>query len=154
MRTSVDVHNFLLEREVPHELVPVRGRLRSPATVAAVLGLPPDHVGRVVLFEGGDSLVAAIMRSDRTADPHLVARAAGVDEVSEVLPDRATELTEFLSEALPPVALPRGTGAVMDEALGRQEVLYFPGGEISTLLKIRAADLVRVTEATVAPLAA
>jgi Cys-tRNA(Pro)/Cys-tRNA(Cys) deacylase len=154
MRTSVDVHNFLLEREVPHELVPVRGRLRLPAKIAAVLGLPRDQVGRVVLFEGPGSLVAAMVPSDRAPDAGRVTKVAGDDELVEVPGDRATELTGFLSEALPPVALPSGIGSVMDDALGRQEVLYFPGGEISTMLKIRAADLVRVTQATVAPLAA
>lgn len=154
MRTSVDVHNFLVERDVPHELVPVRGRLRSPARLAAVLDLPSDQVGRVVLFEGDRSLVATMVPSDRAPSPELVTTAARIGGLSEVPPDRATELTEFLSEALPPVAIPGATGSVMDEVLGRQEVLYFPGGEISTLLKIRAADLIEVTEAAVAPLVA
>lgn len=154
MRTSVDVHNFLVERNVPHEMVPVRGRLGSPSRLAAVLDLPPDQVGRVVLFEGPEALLTTMVPSDRAPATDLVARAAGVNGISEVPADRATELTEFLSEALPPVAIPGATGSVMDEVLERQEVLYFPGGEISTLLKIRAADLIEVTGAAVAPLVA
>ena len=54
MRTSVDVHNFLVEREVPHEVVPTRGRLRSAERISSVLDLPPDQVGKVVIFESAD----------------------------------------------------------------------------------------------------
>src|ERR671914_12849 len=103
MRTSVDVSNYLLERDIPHELVSLPGRLRSPgrmARIAAVLGLPPE---------------------------------------------RATELTEFLAEALPPVGLPAGTRVIVDRPLAQQEVLYFAGGEATSMLKIRAVDLVRAT---------
>lgn len=154
MRTSVDVHNFLLEREVPHELVPVRGRLRSPSTIPAALGLPTSQVGRVVLLEAPTGLVSAMVPANRGADPGRVAAAVGVAELSPLAPDRGTELTEFLAEATPPVALPPGTSSVMDRALDREEILYFPGGEISTVLKIRGADLLRVTEATVASVGA
>ena len=51
MRTSVDVHNFLLERDTPHEVFLARGRLRSADRIAAVLDLRPGEVGRVVMFE-------------------------------------------------------------------------------------------------------
>lgn len=153
MRTSVDVHNFLLERDVPHELVPTRGRLRSPARTAAVLGLPPEEVGRVALFEADDGLVGALVPAGRDADARAVGAAAGRTILRAVPEDRATELTEFLAEALPPVGLPQGTAVVIDEALAAQEVLYFPGGEPSTMLKIRASDLVRATGGAVAAVA-
>ena len=153
MRTSVDVHNYLLERDVSHELVPLRGRLRSPgrmARIAAVLGLPPEQVGKVVLLQGRKALVAVLVASDRDPDLGRVARAVPTPTLAEVPPERATELTEFLGEALPPVALPDGTRVIMDRALAGQEVLYFAGGEATSMLKIRAADLIRATGAKVA----
>lgn len=151
MRTAVDVHNFLVERDVPHELVPTQGRLRPPARVAAVLGLEPEQVGRVRLFEAEGGLVAALVQADRDPSPDLL-RAAGGGEVDEVDDDRATDLTQFLSEAMPPVGLPEGTTTLLDERLAAQEVLYFPGGEATSLLKIRPGDLVGATEARVARL--
>ena len=48
MRTSVEVHNFLVERGAAHEVFSTRGRLRSPEQIAAVFELPPEEVGRVV----------------------------------------------------------------------------------------------------------
>lgn len=151
MKSAVDVHNFLLERDIPHEMVPAGGRVRSPERVAAVLGLDPRQVGRVVVFEGQGQIVAAVVPADRGPDPRLVRSAAG-EEVSEVPADRSTDLTEFLPEALPPVALPEGTAVLVDRGLADQEVLYLPGGEATSVLKIRAEDLLRATGARVAPL--
>src|SRR5438093_6036339 len=59
VRSSVDVHNYLLERDAPHEMVRARGRLRTPDRMAAALDLPLEQVGRVVIFEGDDGPLAA-----------------------------------------------------------------------------------------------
>lgn len=152
MRTAVDVHNYLIERDVPHELVPTQGRVRPPERVAAVLGLEPDQVGRVRLFETVEArLVAILVPADRDPDPERVRAAAG-GEVSELDGPRATDLTQFLAEAMPPVALPEDTTTILDEGLAAQEILYFPGGEATSLLKIRPDDLLAATEVRVAPL--
>jgi Cys-tRNA(Pro)/Cys-tRNA(Cys) deacylase len=153
MRTSVDVHNFLLERDVPHELVPVKGRLRSADRMVAVLGLPAEQVGRVVVLEGNKGLVVVLVPVDREPDLRRVAVAAPTPRLTELAPERVTDLTDYLAEAVPPVALPNGTRVIMDRTLAEQEVLYFAGGEPSTLLKIRPDDLVRAVGAKVARVA-
>ena len=153
MRTSVDVHNFLLERDVPHELVPVRGRLREPERMAAVLGLPPGQVARVVVVEAAKGLVALVIPADGQPDLRRVAVATPSPSLVELDPYRVAELTDFLAEAVPPVGLPDGTKVILDRPLSEQEVLYVAGGEPSTLLKIRPADLVRATGAKVARVA-
>lgn len=156
MRTSVDVHNFLVERDVPHELVPLRGRLRSPgrmARIAAVLGLPAEQVGKVVVLLGSKDVVAVLVPSDRDVDLRRVAVAARTPSLEELTPDRVTDLTDYFSESVPPAGLPNGTRVVMDRTLADQEVLYFAGGEPTTLLKIRPEDLIRASGARVARVA-
>jgi hypothetical protein len=69
VRTSVDVHNYLVEREVPHELFSARGRLPSPERLAAVLDLPSEDVGKVVVFEDPAGGVAVIVPSAAEPDP-------------------------------------------------------------------------------------
>ncbi|MGH2682031.1 MAG: aminoacyl-tRNA deacylase [Actinomycetota bacterium] len=150
MRSSVDVHNFLLERDVPHELVPLTRRLPSPNRWAGALGLPPEQVGRVVMFEGPDGPVAALVRSDDSPDPARLAEVTEAESLAEMAPARATDLTGFLSEVIPPAGLPAEVTVVVDRLLAEQEVLYFPGGEPSSVLKIRARDLTEATGARVA----
>lgn len=156
MRTSVDVHNFLVERDVPHELVPLRGRLRSPgrmARIAAVLGLPAEQVGKVVVLLGSKDLVAVLVPSDREVDLRRLAVAARTPSLEELTADRVTDLTDYFSESVPPAGLPDGTRVIMDRTLADQEVLYFAGGEPTTLLKIRPDDLVRASGGKVARVA-
>ena len=156
MRTSVDVHNFLLERDVPHELVSLRGRPRSPgrmARIAAVLGLPPEQVGKVVVLRGSRDLIAVLVPSDRDPDLRRVAVAARTPTLEELTSDQITDLTDYFSESVPPAGLPNGTVVVMDRTLAQQEILYFAGGEPTTVLKIRPDDLARAAGAKVARVA-
>lgn len=154
MKTAVDVHNYLVARDIPHELVGTSGRVQAPERWAAVLGLEPEQVGKVVLYEREDerTLVAAAIPADRNPDPAGVAEAAGAG-VTAVPGARATDLTEFFHEAIPPVALPPGTRVLLDEGLASQEIVFLPGGEATSLLKIRPDDLLRATDGSVARLA-
>ena len=152
MRTSVDVHNHLVERNIPHELVALPGRLRSAERIAAVLDLPPEHVGKVVIYEAEPGPVVALVAADRDADPAWVCRALGVDRVQPVGPSRASQLSEYLHDAIPPVGLPEAFSVVMDLPLASMEVLYFAAGDAAAILKIRGRDLVAAADATVAPI--
>ena len=153
MRTSVDVHNHLVERDTAHELFNVRGRFRSAERLASVLDLPPDQVGKVVVFESDGGPVAALVSSQGDPDPKRLARAAKVEQVRKATMARTSQLTEYLAEATPPVGLPERFTVVMDRALAGQPVLYFPGGEATAVLKVRGKDLVRASGAKVAKIA-
>jgi len=153
VRTSVDVHNYLIERDVPHEVFSARGRIRTPEVMAAVLDLDADEVGRVVVFEGPAGPVAAVVPSRDEPDPKRLSRAAGQSSLEQADDDRASELTGYLHESIPPAGLPEEFQVVMDESLNRDAVLYFPGGEPRAVLKIRGTDLARATTAKLAPIA-
>jgi prolyl-tRNA editing enzyme YbaK/EbsC (Cys-tRNA(Pro) deacylase) len=148
----VDVHNYLVEHDAPHEVFPARGRLRSPERIASVLDLPPDEVGKVVIFEGPSSLVAAVVPAGRDPDPALVGKAARRGNLHPATDDRASELTGYLAESIPPAGLPDDFVVVVDRSFDRDAVLYFAGGEARAVLKVRGTDLVRATRARVAPI--
>jgi prolyl-tRNA editing enzyme YbaK/EbsC (Cys-tRNA(Pro) deacylase) len=152
MRNSVDVHNYLVERDVRHELFRVKGRLRNPDRLAAVLELSPDEVGRVTIFETDGDPILAVTASDGKLDPELVKQAAAVEELKKVSPSRASQLADYVADAIPPVALPKGFRVVMDKELAEREVVYFNGGDPNAVLKLRGEDLARAAEATVAKL--
>ena len=149
MRSSVDVHNHLVERDVRHELLSIGGRLRTPERLAAVLELPPEQVGKVVVFETDKGPVAALVASDREADPELVRKAVRAKEITPTSSRKASQLTDFVSEAIPPVALPKGFRVLMDRPLAEQEVVYFHGGDAAAVLKLRGEDLARGAEAKI-----
>ncbi len=98
-------------------------------------------------------LVAVLLPSDRQPDLRRVAVAAPSPTLRELTSDEVTDATDFFAESVPPVGLPAGTRAIMDSGLSEQQVLYFAGGEASTLLKIRPDDLRDATGAKVAKVA-
>ena len=146
----MDVHNYLVERDAPHEVFPTRGRLRSPDRIASVHDLPPEEVGRAVIFEGSSAPVAVVVPVGREPDPILVGKATGSPQILPATDDRASELTGYLAESIPPAGLPEGFVVLVDRSLDRDDVLYFAGGEVRVVLKIRGKDLVRATRALVA----
>jgi prolyl-tRNA editing enzyme YbaK/EbsC (Cys-tRNA(Pro) deacylase) len=150
VRGSVDVHNYLVERDVPHEVIPVGDRLRSAERLAGLLDLSPADVGKVVVFEAGELRVAAVVPSGRMPETDDVRKATGYLDLEPATDQRAAELTGYLAESLPPVGLPDEFTVVLDRSLARDSVLYFPGGEARSVLKIRGKDLARATNATVA----
>jgi prolyl-tRNA editing enzyme YbaK/EbsC (Cys-tRNA(Pro) deacylase) len=153
VRNSVDVHNFLVERDVQHEVVKVRGRLRSAERIASVLDLPSAQVGKVMVYETDKGPVAAIVASGTVPDPERLRKALRATEIKGTTQARASQLSEYLGEAVPPAGLPTGFKVVVDRNLTGEDVLYFAGGEASAILKLRSADLVRATAAKVAAIA-
>ncbi len=153
MRTSVDVHNYLVEREVPHEVFLARGRLRSPEQIALVLDLPQDEVGKVVIYEGEGPSVAAVLPVGCRALANRVQQEVNTSNLRRATSARSAEITDFLPETIPPAGLPGGIAIVVDESMARDDVLYFAGGEPRAILKIRGKDLIKATEAIVASIA-
>jgi prolyl-tRNA editing enzyme YbaK/EbsC (Cys-tRNA(Pro) deacylase) len=154
VRSSVDVHNYLVERDVPHEVFAAAGRLRWPEKIAAILGLPPADVAKVVVFVGAGGPVAAVVPAHCEPDPELVSRALEEPGLVPASETTATELSGYLVESLPPVGLPKGFRTIVDRSLVRDAVLYLPGGEARAVLKVRGTDLIRATAARVAEIAA
>lgn len=153
MRSSVEVHNALVERDVPHEILSTRGRMRAPERFSVLLGLPPQDVAKVVVLESDAGPVAAVVPAGLEPDPSLVAAALGLGPVAAASPTRASELSGYLMEAMPPAGLPRGFRVVIDRSLDRDAVLYFPGGEPQGILKVRGHDLIAGVGARVADIA-
>ncbi len=153
MRTSVDVHNYLVERDIPHEVFLARGRLRSPEQIALVLDLPQDEVGKVVIYESDGPGVAAVLPVGCRALANRVQQAVDAPNLRRATVAQLAEITDFLPESIPPAGLPGGVAMVVDASMARDDVLYFPGGEPRAILKIRGKDLIRATEAIVASIA-
>lgn len=150
MRSSIDVHNHLLDDDVVHELSQLPGPLRDLSTAPGVLGLPPRAVGRPTLLADDDGCVVVLAPADAEVDTSSVAELLGRLDLGPVPPDRAPGLTGYLLAFVPPVALECQTTLVVDEQVADQDVVYAAAGEPGVILKVRGADLIKATSAVVA----
>jgi Cys-tRNA(Pro)/Cys-tRNA(Cys) deacylase len=153
VRSSVDVHNFLLDSEVPHELSPLPGPLRDLADAPEALGLPPVAVARTVVLadDQGVVVVLAPVRSD--VDQAAVATLTSRPDLEPVAAEQAPARTGYLLSVVPPVALEGPADIVIDQLVAEQDVVYTAAGETGIILKVRGPDLVKATNALVVPVA-
>ena len=121
---------------------------------AAALGVPAARVFKTLLASDGRALVVGIVPVDRTLDLKALATHVGVKRLVMAEPAVAERSTGMVVGGISPVGQKRALPTVLDEsALGHDTVLV-SGGRRGLDVELAARDLVRLTRATVGPIAA
>ena len=141
MRSCSDVHNFLLERGVAHEIVQLPALSGTARHAAALLGVSPQEVVKSVLLDTDGGPVVCLVPGDRRVDPAGLAAALGCAEPVPCAAPRVVSVTGYRPGALPPCGLDGDLPVVADPAVFDLPVVYCGGGATTTMLKIRSADL-------------
>ena len=141
MRSCSDVHNFLTEEGVPHEIVQLSRHCRTAMRAAEQLGVPVAEVVKSLLFLADGAPVMVVVPGDSTVDAGLLAAVLEVREVALAKAPLVLELTGYRPGAVPPCGLSSDLPVVADPRVFDPGVVYCGGGTTSTMLKLRSADL-------------
>lgn len=141
MRTCSDVHNYLEELGVPHEMLPLPDRARTTRRVAEFLGVTPEEVVKSLLFliDGAPTLV--LVPGGARVDTTTLGDALGAREVALARAQDVLATTGYRVGAVPPCGLASDLPVVADPGAFAPPVVYCGGGASATMLKIRSADL-------------
>ncbi len=150
MKTSVDLHRFLLERDVQHEIVPVEAPTRTCERTALELGLSPRDIAKCVFFEVDDSPVQVVLSGDKKVDYGRLKHFLGASGAKLASPEQVLEWTSYPLGATPPVGIECSPRTVVDKSLSGSDVVYTGSGEPHSILKLRLEDLLKLTSAEVA----
>ncbi|MBE0447960.1 MAG: YbaK/EbsC family protein [Actinobacteria bacterium] len=153
MRTSVDLHNFLQSRDVPHEICLVEMPTRTASMAAASLGLDQSEIGKTLIVEINDNPVVVIIPGDRRIDMRKLKKLTGASKVKLANPDETVNLTGYVLGGTPPVAHASNMPIYIDHRLLGVPLLYTSGGQINTVLKIKPVDLIEAGNAQIADIA-
>lgn len=153
MRTSVDLHNFLQSREIPHEISLIETPTKTVAMAAASLGLDQSEIGKTLIIEIDGNAVVVMVPGDRRVDVKKLKKITGGNNVKLVDPDEAVSLTGYVLGGTPPVAHANDMPVYLDLRLLGVPVLYTSGGQMNTILKIRPVDLIEVGNAQIVDVA-
>jgi prolyl-tRNA editing enzyme YbaK/EbsC (Cys-tRNA(Pro) deacylase) len=145
MFTSINVHNYLQELGIPHEIFKLSRPARSLEHAAAVVGLEPGQLACVKPYRIDGKPTIVIFPGDRLVDVVKLASVAGGGEVERVPADQVASLTGYVSGCVPPVGLQIAMDAFIDYYTLKEDVVYTGSGEQTAILKIRSYDLVRAT---------
>ncbi len=153
MRTSVDVHNFLISKGTLHEICLLGGPAMTAERVSALIRINlAEIVKSVIVFVDREPLLV-LVPGDKRASYKRIKKYLGAKRVRLALPEEVVEITGYVIGATPPLAFQRNLQTLMDERVLRQDVIYTASGEVSSILKIRPEDLKEVTNAEVADIA-
>ena len=141
MRTCSDVHNYLQELGVPHEMLPLPERSTTAELAAELLGVALEEVVKSLLFvvDGAPTLV--LVPGDARVDTAVLADALGARQVTLARGPDVLATTGYRVGAVPPCGLASDLPVVADPEAFAPPVVYCGGGATATMLKIRSADL-------------
>lgn len=152
MRGPLDISRELLDAEILHEFVHLPRRIDDAAELPTVLGLGSASCVAVRLYDTDLGLVAALVPAPGVVATTALARATGATRVRVAAPDAVIAATDCHPSLVSPIGLAGTVTVVADEMFAKQEVVVTATGDGSTALKIRAADLLSMTRAGLAPL--
>lgn len=120
---------------------------------AEALGLEPAQVFKTLMADAGGTLAVGIVPVTGQLDLKALARALGVSKAVMADVAAAERATGYVAGGISPFGQKRTHRTVLDESALGFDVVYVSGGRRGLDLGVAPADLVRVTGATVAPIA-
>lgn len=148
---------LLVRQKVRHSTHPYDVSPDSPnygAQVAAALGVPPERVFKTLVTEVDGALTVAVVPV--TGELDLKALAAAVGGKRAALANRvvAERSTGYVRGGISPLGQRKRLPTVVDSSVERFATVYVSAGRRGLQLEMAPQDLVRLSAATVASIAA
>jgi prolyl-tRNA editing enzyme YbaK/EbsC (Cys-tRNA(Pro) deacylase) len=122
------------------------------ADEAAALGIGADEVAKTLVLVAPAGNVRAVLAASKRIDLHKVAALLGVGGKKLHLAtedDLARDYGDFELGAVPPLGGPEDP-VIVDEGLADRDSVVLEGGSHDRSIRLKAADLVRLSRAQVA----
>ncbi len=119
---------------------------------ADALGLDPAQVFKTLMATVDGTLTVGIVPVSGQLDLKALARAAGGSRAAMADVAAAERATGYVAGGISPVGQKRPHPTVIDESALAHDVVYVSGGRRGLDLGLAPGDLVRATDATVAPI--
>jgi Ala-tRNA(Pro) deacylase len=146
-----DVTVFLDHAGVDHDVLE-HAHTERAADEAAALGIAPEEVAKTLVLVAPSGNVRAVLAASERVDLHKVAAVLGIGGKKVHLAsedDLARDYGDFELGAVPPFG-GREDQVIVDERLAGRDSVVLEAGTHEQSVRLKAADLVRLTRAQVA----
>ena len=120
---------------------------------AEALGVPASHVFKTLVVAVDDRLAVAIVPADRHLNLKAIAAAMNGKRAAMADPSAAQLATGYVLGGISPLGQRSRLPMAIDAAAEAQETIFVSAGRRGLQIELKPADLVRLTGATVAPIA-
>jgi Cys-tRNA(Pro) deacylase len=141
VKLSVDVHNFLHNEQIMHEIFLTPQPVKTAKRASAILGLNPSEIAKSVIILVDESPVNAIVPGNKNVSIRKLKNLFSDSKVKLADARQAVDCTGYVIGATPPVAHAGSVKTIIDHNCMGANVLYTGGGELNAILKIRPNDL-------------
>ena len=144
MGIAITLAQYLLDRNVPYELVP-HPHTETTLASAAASGLPSDRVVKAVVLKGADGFMLALLPASRHIQFDKLRQMLG-DEVNIAGEEQVETLfPDCEPGSVPALGAAYGLGVVVDDSLAEQPDLYVEGGDHANLVHIGGRSFHQLT---------
>jgi len=124
------------------------------AEVAAALGVPPERCFKTLVADVDGALAVAVVPVTGSLDLKALAGALGGKRAVMADPTLAERTTGYVRGGISPLGQRKRLPTVVDESARAQATVYVSAGRRGLQVELAPDDLVRITGAVVAPIAA
>lgn len=151
MLGSSDLANYVEEHGIEAQVITLPVETPTVERAARAVGTSPDRIVKSLLFLVDDEPVIAIACGEARIDRRSIAAQYGVGRKRVRLADAETvlKLTGYPIGAMPPFGHRRAIRTLIDWRVLEQPEVYAGGGSIAALMRVPAAEILRLTSATV-----
>ena len=112
-----------------------------------VLGVDEHSVIKTLIFETGEkNPIAVLMHGDMQVSTKALARHIGVKTVAPVTPERANQLTGYLTGGTSPFGLKTKMPIYVERTVLELERIFINGGKRGFLVEIDPRELLRILD--------
>lgn len=154
MALTNNVTRLLDSRKIPYQAFELSAEKHGALETAQLLGVSPEVVFKtiVVVRKSGKPILALVPGSGE-ADLKAIAKALKEKKVSLPTQANAEKLTGLQAGGISPLALlNRGFTVLLDISARSHDNIHISGGQRGLNIRLGVADLVKLTNARVAPI--
>jgi Cys-tRNA(Pro)/Cys-tRNA(Cys) deacylase len=124
------------------------------AEAAAALGVAPERCFKTLIAEVEGELTVAVVPVSGSLDLKALAQAVDAKRAAMADPALAERTTGYVRGGISPLGQRKSLATVLDESALQHETIYVSAGRRGLEIELAPADLVDLTGATVAAIAA
>ncbi|MEX2655369.1 MAG: Cys-tRNA(Pro) deacylase [Acidimicrobiia bacterium] len=121
--------------------------------VAAALGVPSERLFKTLLAAVDGTPVVAIVPVSGRLGMKALARAAGAKKADMVAPTDAERITGYVTGGISPFGQRKRLSTFVDDSMLAHGTIYCSAGQRGLQVEVAPEDLIRLLDATTAPLA-
>jgi prolyl-tRNA editing enzyme YbaK/EbsC (Cys-tRNA(Pro) deacylase) len=151
--TSADLQRFIETHTIEATILPMAEHTPTVPDAARALAVEPEQIIKSLVFLVKDEPLLVINNGLARVDQRKVADRLGVGrkQVKFASAEQALEITGYVVGSMPPFGHRRKLRTLVDPAITGFEIIFGGGGDIDAMLRLTAAELLRVTGGEVMP---